>query len=74
VSVSIPTAHLLSNCSGVGPWGWPISVSVVRMGTASLALINPEPVSDSCTDDITASMILLLTRMGALSGGGGSSG
>ncbi len=44
------------------------------MGTASLALMKPDPVSDSWTDDMTASMILLLTRTGALSGGGGSSG
>ena len=44
------------------------------MGTASLALMKLEPVSDSWTEDITASMILLLTKIGALRGGGGSSG
>ena len=74
VSVIMPTAHLLSNCIGVGPCLCPISSSVVRMGTASLALMKPEPVSDSWTEDMTASNILLLTRTGALSGGGGSLG
>ena len=44
------------------------------MGTASLALMKPEPVSDSWTEDMTASMILELTRIGALRGGAGSSG
>jgi hypothetical protein len=44
------------------------------MGTASLALMNPDPVSDSWTEDMTASITLELTRIGALSGGAGSSG
>ena len=70
MSVRIPTAHLLSNWSGVGPCGWPISWRVVRIGTASLALMNPDPVSDSWTEDMTASIILLFTRIGALCGGG----
>ena len=41
------------------------------MGTASFALMKPDPVSDACTDDITASMDLELTSMGALRGGAG---
>lgn len=44
------------------------------MGTASFALMKPEPVSDSCTEDITASMTLELTRIGAFRGGAGSVG
>ena len=44
------------------------------MGTASFALIKPDPVSDSCTEDMTASITLELTRMGALRGGAGSVG
>ena len=67
-------AHLLSNWMGVGPCGWPISWRVVRTGTASLELMNPDPVSDSWTEDMTASLTLELTRIGALRGGAGSSG
>ena len=36
--------------------------------------MKPDPVSDSWTDDMTASIILLFTRTGVFSGGGGSSG
>ena len=45
----------------------------MRIGMASLALMKPEPVSDSWTEDMTASMTLELTRIGALSGGAGYS-
>ena len=31
--------------------------NMVCVGTASLALMKPEPVSDSWTEDMTASMI-----------------
>jgi hypothetical protein len=41
---------------------------------ASLALMKPDPVSDSWTEDMTASMTLALTSIGALRGGAGSSG
>ena len=72
VSFMIPVAHRLSNCRGVGPCLWPSSSRVVRRGTASLALMYPEPVSDSCAEDITLGMTLLLTCTGALLGGAGS--
>ena len=70
----MPTSHLLSNCIRFGPFLRPISFNVVRMGTASFAFIKPDPVSDSWTEDITASIILMLMRTGTLIGGGGSSG
>ena len=41
----------------------------VFIGMASRALLKPAPVSDFCADDITASMILLVTSTGALVGG-----
>jgi hypothetical protein len=44
------------------------------MGMASLAFMSPDPVSDSWTEDMTASMTLVLTRIIALRGGAGSSG
>ena len=44
------------------------------MGMASLAFMKPEPVSDSWTEDMTASITLELTSMGALRGGAGSVG
>ena len=70
----IPVALLLSNCNGVGPCMCPSSSRVCRSGTASTALLNPDPVSASCTDDMTASMILLCTWIGALRRGLGWSG
>ena len=45
-----------------------------RTGTSSFVSIKPDLVSDSWREEITASIIFLLTRTGALSGGGGSSG
>ena len=74
VSVRIPVEARLSNWIGTGPWGWFISFSVVIMGTASRAFRKPIPVSDSWTEDITLGMTLLFTKIGALWGGGGSSG
>ena len=44
------------------------------MGTALFAFVKPDPVSDSWAEEIIASIILLLMRTGALSGGGGLSG
>ena len=69
VSVSMPTAHLLSNWIGVGPCGWPSSIAAFLIGIAPLALLKPAPVSDSCADDMTASITLLVTSTGALVGG-----
>ena len=44
------------------------------MGTSYFSFIKPDPVSDSWTEDINVSIILLLMRTGALSAGVGSSG
>ena len=37
--VSMPCEHLLSNCCGIVPYGWPISFAVWRIDSASLALM-----------------------------------
>ena len=44
-------------------------MTVLRRGIVSLALMNPMPVSDSCVEDISASMTLLFMRMGAFAVG-----
>ena len=67
----MPCAHLLSDCSGVGPCGWPIYISVWRIGSASLALMQPPHISDSCVEIVTSSMTLLRTSTGWLCFGGG---
>ena len=72
--MSIPIAHLLSNCSGVGPCGCPISMAACRMGSACFALINPAPVSASWVELMTASMTLQGTWTGWLCMGGLCSG
>ena len=69
-SVRMQTAHLLSNYIGVGPCGCPSLIAALLIGIASLALLKLESVSDSCADDITASMTLLVTRTGVFVGGG----
>ena len=71
--VRMPCAYLLSNCIGVGPCGCPISVAVWCIGSDSLALMQPPPVSDSFVELITVSMTFLRTRTGWLCFGGGSS-
>ena len=63
-------ATLLSNWMGTGDCGWPISSSAWMLGTSSRPLINPAPVSASCAEDITASIIFEMTCIGALCGGG----
>ena len=59
--------------SSVGPCGWPIYISVWFIGSASLALMYPSPVSDSCIEIIKASITFLRTSMGGLCFGSGSS-
>ena len=58
-------------------WIWSlfvaISCNVVCMGTALFAFVKPDPVSDSWTEDISVSIILLIMRTGSLIGGGGLS-
>lgn len=72
--MSIPIAHLLSNCSGVGPCGWTISMAACRIGRACLALMKPPPVSASWVELMTASMTLHGTWTGWLCIGGLCSG
>ena len=44
------------------------------MGTSYFSFIKTDMVSNSWTEDITPSIILLFIRTGAFSGGGGASG
>ena len=53
-----PSAVLLSVCMGVLCCGWPISSSVLRMGTYVAAFKNNAPSSASADDDITLRMIV----------------
>ena len=67
--LAIPTAVELLTCIGVGGWGWPISMSVVCMGTAAWPLRKRAPYSASAEDDMTLRKILhktwtKLLRMG----------
>ncbi len=56
----------LSVCIGVRVWGWPISLSVVRMETAVFALMNRVPSSASAADDMTALIICDMLRTAPL--------
>ena len=58
----------------MGPCGCPISSSAMRKCMASFALRNPAPVSASCAEDMTASMILQRMWTGALGVGSLESG
>jgi hypothetical protein len=62
----IPTAVELSQATGVGGWGHPISAKVVRSGTASLQFMKRAPLSASEAADMTARMILEIVKMGPL--------
>ena len=62
----------------VGDCGWPISIRVVRMGTACWPLRKIAPVSASSADDMTVQMVWHLVRIGPfgvgvgrMGGGGG---
>ena len=70
LSLSIHVAHMLSKCSGVGPCLCPNSSKVTRIGTRSFAVMYPAPVSVSCAEDTTASMILHTICIAVLCGGG----
>ena len=69
-SFMMEVATLLSNWMGTGPCGCPISSSARMLGTSSLALMYPAPVSASCALDITVPIIFEMTNVGALCGGG----
>ena len=66
----MPSTTILSNCSGVDPWGCPISSRVFLIGTVSFLFMNLEPASTSCAEDITLSMSLQTTYTATLDGGG----
>ena len=68
-SFIIPCATLLSNCTGVGPWGWNISWSARLRGIAYFKLMNPVPVSASWTNDIKTSISLHMTCTDPFGGG-----
>ncbi len=55
--VSRACAVELSVWMGVCVCGWPCSLSVLRVDTAVLALMNSAPSLASATEDITALMI-----------------
>jgi len=67
--VTTACAAVLSVCIGVFGWGCPISSSVLRVGTASRALINIAPISASAADDMTAQIIWAMLRTAPLLGG-----
>ena len=58
VFLSNALAVILSTCIFVGGCGCPISVIVVRSGTASCAFINYAPIFSSAADAMTFVMIL----------------
>ena len=64
-----PSAVLLSVCIGVSGCGWPISSSVLRVGTAVFALMNRAPNSASAADDMTFLIICEMLRTAPLFGG-----
>ena len=65
-SVAIPTAVVLSVCSGVGGCGCPISIRVWRMGIPIFAFIYNETYSASAADVTTVWMMLVVFRMAPL--------
>ena len=60
--VSSAYAVELPVCIGVRIWGWPNSLSIVRMETAVFALMNV-PSSASVADDMTDLIICNMLRM-----------
>ena len=63
-----PYAVELSTCTGVGGWGCPISMSVLRSATPSLVLLKSAPHSASAVDAITCLMMVEVDRMAPLLG------
>ena len=57
VSFAKPTDVVLSTCMGVGVWGCPSSLRVVRIGKAYLAFRKVAPISVSTAEDMTVLMI-----------------
>ena len=61
---------LLPNWRGAGPCVCPISSNARILGTKSVPLMNPAPVSVSWAEDTTTSRILEMTWIVLLCGGG----
>ena len=64
------TDVMLSNCMGVGGWGCPSSLRVVRIGKASLAFRNMALTSASAAEDMIVFMIWHRVWMAPLLVGG----
>ena len=54
VSLAMPVAVMLSQCTGVGGWGCPISCRIRRCIFPSLQLRNNAPSSASAADATTS--------------------
>ena len=74
VSFVIPSTRTLSVTVGVGGWGYPISIRVWHIGSASFPLWNSPPSSASAVDAFTLFMIVEMTWIAPLVGGGGELG
>ena len=61
ILLSIPTSVALSTWMGVGGWVLPISVKVVRMGTAAWPLMKRSVCSDSAAEAMIFRRILYKT-------------
>ena len=66
VSLTMPSAVLLSVVMIVGGWGWPISMSIVRRTLPSFPSWKSPSISASAALDSTMAMMLLTMRMGPL--------
>ena len=64
-----PSAMALSVWMGVGGCLWPISSRIIRMYTASLAIMYNAASSASVADDMTCFIMCAMLRMAPLLGG-----
>ena len=70
VSLAMPAAHRLSVVMGVGGWGCPSSMRMVRMTSASRALKKRPPSSASAADASTFLINVQRMCIAPLRGGG----
>ena len=66
-----PSAVLLYVLMGVGPWGWPISMATMQMGSVCFPLWCTVPTSASAAEDMTFLKVTHSVRMGPLGFGVG---
>ena len=69
VSLTTPSAIELSVCSGVGGCGCPISSRIMRMYTASRAIMYRPANSASVADDMMSLIMCAILIMAPLLGG-----